>query len=106
MAAGGHSGRKAAARGGAQVGIDRCFEFRRAMGGGAGGGGDEAAVLADVVQHCHDKLLRLLPEGYIKTAAGRALAAPLHEEIVRFVAAAEAAGGRAGAAEAKAAGGS
>lgn len=39
-----------------EIGIFRCEEFTRLRGG---------KVPQDVVQHCHDKLLRLMPEGYI-----------------------------------------
>jgi uncharacterized protein len=59
-----------------QVGIDRCIEFTRSHGG---------TIPQDVVKHCHDKLLRLLPEFFIKTDLGRQLAIPLHDEIYKYV---------------------
>ena len=59
-----------------QVGIDRCTEYALTHGG---------VVPADVVTHCHEKLLRLLPENFIKSVKGRELAEPLHNEIVEYV---------------------
>ena len=38
-----------------------------------------------VIQHCHEKLLKLYEERYISTDAGRAIALPLHKEVVDFV---------------------
>lgn len=40
---------------------------------------------AEVLEHCREKLAVLLPGGFIKTGKGRALAAPLHEEILAFM---------------------
>lgn len=59
-----------------QVGIDRCIEFTISRGG---------TVPQDVVKHCHDKLLRLLPEFFIKTDLGRQMAISLHDEIYNYV---------------------
>jgi len=59
-----------------KVGIERCIEFTVAHGG---------KVPEDVVKHCHDKLLRLLPEGFIKTELAKSIAEPLHHEIVVYV---------------------
>jgi len=42
-------------------------------------------ILEKVVQHCHDKLLRLLPH-FIRTDKGKALAQKGHNEIEEFVA--------------------
>ncbi len=39
----------------------------------------------DVIVHCHEKLLRILPEGFIKTQYGKVLAQPLHDQIVEYV---------------------
>lgn len=41
-----------------KIGIERCEEFTRTHGG---------KVPEDVIKHCHEKLLRLLPEGFIKS---------------------------------------
>lgn len=59
-----------------EVGLQRCMTYTKASGG---------RVPEDVIQHCHDKLLRLLPEGYIVTEKGRELAAPRHQVIVDYV---------------------
>lgn len=58
------------------IGIKRCEIFTREHGG---------EVPKDVIVHCHEKLLRILPEGFIKTKRGKELAAPLHKEIVDYV---------------------
>lgn len=42
-------------------------------------------VPEDVIKHCHEKLLKLYPEHFIKTQPGREMAKPLHEEIVAYV---------------------
>jgi uncharacterized protein len=60
-----------------KIGIVRCETFTREHGG---------KVPDDVIKHCHEKLLRLLPDGFIKTEYGRKLAEPLHQEIVDYVA--------------------
>lgn len=64
-------------------GIERCYQFTQQANPGL----DEAAVKADVIQHCHEKLLRLYPENFISTPGGRKIAAPLHQEMIAFVAA-------------------
>jgi uncharacterized protein len=58
------------------IGIVRCETFTRERGG---------TVPEDVVIHCHEKLLRLLPDGYFKTDYGKQLALPLHQEIEEYV---------------------
>lgn len=60
-----------------KVGIQRCIEFTSSHGG---------IVPDDVIKHCHEKLLRLLPENFIKTELGRKLAEPLHHEVELYVA--------------------
>lgn len=64
-------------------GIERCYQYNKQASPGL----DEVAVKADVIQHCHDKLLRLYPEKFITTSGGRAIAEPLHQEMIAFVAA-------------------
>lgn len=59
-----------------KVGLDRCITFALAHG---------KLVPEDVIKHCHEKLLRLLPERFIKTEYARILAQPLHDEIVDYV---------------------
>jgi uncharacterized protein len=59
-----------------KIGIKRCETFTREHGG---------KVPEDVIKHCHEKLLRLLPDGFIKTPYARKLAEPLHQEIVDYV---------------------
>jgi hypothetical protein len=58
------------------VGIERCETLVRARGG---------RVPEDVVKHCHEKLLKLYPDNFIRTKTGRELAVGLHEEIVEYV---------------------
>jgi uncharacterized protein len=57
-----------------QVGLDRCIAFTLARGG---------KVPTDVVQHCHEKLLKL-KDNYIKTQRGKELAEPLHNVIDEY----------------------
>lgn len=59
-----------------KIGIERCEIFTREHGG---------VVPVDVITHCHEKLLRILPEGFIKTDYGKILAQPLHQEIIDYV---------------------
>jgi uncharacterized protein len=58
------------------IGIRKCEVYTREHGG---------TVPEDVITHCHEKLLRILPEGFIKTKYGKQLAAPLHNEIEEYV---------------------
>jgi len=60
-----------------EIGIRRCEQFIRRIGG---------TIPDDVVQHCHDKLLRLYTEFFIITKRGREIALPLHEYIENYVA--------------------
>jgi len=59
-----------------QVGINRCITFTKQRGG---------KVPEDVIAHCHEKLLKLLPEGFIRTEEGKRMAKPFHDEIVEYV---------------------
>lgn len=59
-----------------QEGIKRCEIFTSVRGG---------KVPEDVIVHCHEKLLRLLPENFIKTGPARKMAEPLHREIEDYV---------------------
>jgi uncharacterized protein len=59
-----------------KIGIERCETFTRERGG---------IVPQDVIIHCKEKLLRILPEGFIKTNYGKKLAQPLHQQIVDYV---------------------
>lgn len=58
------------------VGIKRCIEYTKSVDG---------KVPDDVVKHCHEKLLKLLPGGFIKTEMGKVLAQPHHQVIVDYV---------------------
>ena len=58
------------------IGIRRCEEFTLTHGG---------KVPEDVIKHCHEKLLRLLPDGFIKSPLARKMAEPLHEEILDYI---------------------
>lgn len=57
-------------------GIERCEIFTSTHGG---------KVPEDVIKHCHEKLLRLLSENFIKTGPGKKMAEPLHREIEEYV---------------------
>ena len=59
-----------------KIGIERCEIFTREHGG---------LVPQDVITHCHEKLLRILPEGFIKTSYGKKLAQPLNQEIIDYI---------------------
>ena len=91
-----------------QIGIHRCEEFARKLHAdrftrenddrgdcftrengeqsdrGISSELDADTLRKEVVKHCHEKLLHLLPE-YIRTEPGKRLAAPLHQEIVTWV---------------------
>lgn len=62
-------------------GIERCYQFTQQ----ANPTFDEIAIKKDVIQHCHEKLLRLYPEHFICTQGGRKIAEPLHQEMIVFV---------------------
>lgn len=57
-------------------GIRRCIAVTEMRGG---------KVPEDVIVHCYDKLLRLIPENYISTECGKTLATPGHNIIVKYV---------------------
>jgi hypothetical protein len=42
-------------------------------------------IVRRVQVHAKEKLLRLLPEGWISTAPGRAIAEPLHDQMVEYL---------------------
>ena len=54
-----------------EVGLRRCMQFSEAHNG-------------NVIEHCHEKLLKLLPDGFIRTNAGKKLAVPGHEYILNY----------------------
>ena len=58
------------------IGIKRCEIFSHERG---------KKVPEDVIKHCYEKLLRLLPENFIKSDYARKLAIPLHQEILDYV---------------------
>lgn len=57
-----------------QVGLDRCIAFTLAKGG---------KVPDDVIEHCHEKLLKL-KDNFIRTNRGKELAEPLHNIILEY----------------------
>lgn len=57
-------------------GIERCEQFTIRHNG---------KRPDDIIKHCHEKLLRLYPENFIKTSLGRKIAEPLHQETVEYV---------------------
>lgn len=58
------------------VGIERCIEYTKSVGG---------KVPDDVVKHCREKLMKLLPDGFIRTELGKKLAQQHHQVIVDYV---------------------
>lgn len=60
-----------------EVGIERCIEYSQSIG---------RKIPEEVVEHCHEKLLRLYEEHFIVTELGRKMAEPLHQVIVDYVA--------------------
>ncbi len=54
-----------------EVGLRRCQQFSAARNG-------------NVIEHCHEKLLKLLPNGFIRTDAGKKMALPGHNFILDF----------------------
>jgi HD superfamily phosphodiesterase len=68
-----------------RVGAERCRQYAHECHPGAA----EAALDAHVVEHAHEKLLRLLPE-FIRTEPGKRLAQPEHDFIADHVAQLEA----------------
>jgi HD superfamily phosphodiesterase len=59
-----------------EIGIWRCETFVKQRGG---------IVPDDVVQHCYDKLLRLVPENFIQSTAAMNEARRRHNIIVKYV---------------------
>jgi len=59
-----------------KIGIERCETFTKSRGG---------KIPEDVIVHCHEKLLRLYNDKFIKTDYARKLAEPLHKEIIDYV---------------------
>lgn len=60
-----------------KVGIERCIAYQKVI--------SDQDPIESAIQHCYDKLLRLLPENFIVTEPARKLAEPLHQEILDFV---------------------
>ena len=58
------------------IGLERAIQYTISIGG---------KVPEDVIQHCKDKYIRLLPEGFIVTQRGRELAQPLHQVIADYI---------------------
>lgn len=55
------------------ISLERCITFSRAT---------NRKIPFDVIQHCHEKLLRLSSE-FIRTKTGRAMSEPLHDNLVK-----------------------
>lgn len=66
---------------GLEDGIRRCRAYAFAFEENC----DEKKALAHVINHCHEKLLRLYPERFIITKTARGIAKPLHEETQEWV---------------------
>lgn len=62
-------------------GIQRCEDFTIAKYGNET---PKHIIDQKVIEHCHEKLIRLYPT-YFKTAFGKELAYPLHLEVVKYV---------------------
>lgn len=64
-------------------GIHRCYRYTKAANKNIT---DENVIADLVIQHCHDKLLRLYRDpGFIVTPRGRQIAEPLHQEMVTII---------------------
>jgi uncharacterized protein len=59
-----------------KIGIQRCINYNSSRGGN---------IPEDVIKHCNEKLLRLLPEGFIRTELGKQMAKQLHKEIEEYI---------------------
>ena len=59
-----------------KVGLNRYIELTKSKGG---------KIPDDIIKYCEEKLLRLLPENFIKTNIAREMASQLHEEIYNYV---------------------
>lgn len=59
-----------------EVGLNRCIKYTVAKGGN---------IPDDVIKHCHEKLLKLLPDNFIVSEHARKLAQPLHRFIENYV---------------------
>jgi uncharacterized protein len=59
-----------------KIGLQRCIQFVTINGG---------SVPKDVIQHCYDKLLKIVPNGYIVTKIGLHNAISEHNIIVQYV---------------------
>ncbi len=70
-----------------KTGIERCYEYNKSLLSFLNIHEiiSNDKINADVLQHCHDKLKRLYPENFIRTPAGRDMAAPLHQEILDYI---------------------
>lgn len=64
-----------------EIGITRCIEYTRAKNPSK----TDKEIMKLVIDHCHEKLLRLYTDNYIKTKIGRELAKPLHVYIENFI---------------------
>lgn len=58
------------------TGLERCENYGKIKG---------EDTIKHVLEHCYYKLLRLLPDGFIRTKKGRQMAEPLHDVIVEYV---------------------
>jgi uncharacterized protein len=59
-----------------EIGIKRCIIYRKTKNG---------KIPEDIIEHCHEKLLRLYNDGFIRTKTGRIMAEPLHKFIENYV---------------------
>ena len=59
-----------------EIGIQRCIAYSEKI---------KRKIPEEVVEHCHEKLLRIYQESFIVTEMGRELAQPLHQYIVDYV---------------------
>ena len=64
-----------------EVGIERCFAYRKELG--ADKEFSEEKILQDVLQHCDEKLLRLVPE-YFRTIGGKEIGKGPHQYMVNW----------------------
>jgi len=59
-----------------KTGLKRCEDYQLSHGN---------KVPEDVIKHCHEKLLKLLPENFIVSEKAKELAIPLHDELLEYI---------------------
>lgn len=66
------------------IGVERCMMYSRHNRLKTGDSFTEKDIIQDLVKHCDEKLFRLKDE-FIRTSAGKKMAEPYHDEMVKKV---------------------